>query len=135
MESFIILHRKLTQWEWFDDSKMVHLFLYFLLQANWEEKNWRGINIKRGQFVTGSNRIKKDTSMSLRSIRTCIEKLKSTGEVTVQTTNRFSLVTIAKYDDYQTNNIKATSKPSQTRQTNDKQTTTTNNNNLSLIHI
>jgi len=34
-------------------------------------------------------------------IRTCFDKLKLTGEVTVQVTNKFRIVTICKYDTYQ----------------------------------
>lgn len=32
--SWIKLPRSFTSWRWYHDSKMVHVFLYFLLQAN-----------------------------------------------------------------------------------------------------
>lgn len=38
------------------------------------------------------------------------EKLKSTGEITIKSTNKFSIVTIVKYEDYQSNGKKSTSK-------------------------
>lgn len=55
----------------------------------------------RGQLITGRKRISKDTGISERSIRTCIKRLKSTSEVSVKTTNKYSIITLCNYDDYQ----------------------------------
>jgi len=103
VDGWIKLHRKFSQWEWFDKSEMVHLFIYFLLLANHEDKKWNGIIIKRGQLVTGRNKIKKQTGISERTIRTCLNRLKSTNEITIKTTNRYSIITICNYDNYQIN--------------------------------
>ena len=43
-DGWIKLYRKIQDWEWFDDSHMVHLFIYFLINANTKERNWRGIS-------------------------------------------------------------------------------------------
>lgn len=132
---WITLHRKLLEWEWFDKSEMVHLFLFLLLSANHTDKEWRGIVIKRGQLVTSLDSIKSKTGLSLQTIRTCIKRLKSTSEITSKSTNRFTIVTILKYDSYQENKEPAntqTNKPANKQLTNDQQTTnkqlTTNNN-------
>lgn len=126
MEGWIKLHRKFLEWEWYQDSKTVHLFIYFLLKANYENKKWEGIEIKRGQLVTGLNSIKKDIKISVQSIRTCINKLKSTGELTIKSTNKYSIVTICNYEQYQdieyeTN--KQSNNQSNKRLTNNQQTT------------
>lgn len=101
---YMWLHRQLLDWEWFENSHMVHLWVYFLLKANYQDKKWRGIDIPRGSFVTSLDTISKDTKLSIQSIRTCIEKLKSTGEITVESTHRYSIVTICKYDNYNDKN-------------------------------
>lgn len=41
------------------------------------------------------------TGISEQSIRTALTKLKSTSEITIQPTNKFSIITICKYEDYQ----------------------------------
>ena len=94
------LHRQLLDWEWFDNSHMVHIWVYFLLKANYQDSKWHGIDIPRGSFITSLDTISKDTKLTIREVRTCIGKLKKTGEVTITATNRYSIVTICNYDTY-----------------------------------
>lgn len=101
MEGWIKLHRKTLTWEWFRDSQTVHLFIYLLLSANHEDRKWKGITVKRGQLITGRNALSEATGISVRSIRTCLNKLKSTNELTIKTTNKFSIITICNYEEYQ----------------------------------
>ena len=136
-KGFMFLHRQLLDWEWFDNSNMVHVWIYLLLKANYQDENWHGVLIPRGSFVTSIGGISKDTSLSTRTIRTCLDKLKSTGEVTIKTTNKYSIVTICKYDSYNITpseiykqpTSKAAGKQTNKRQTSDKQLTISNNNN------
>jgi len=101
MEGWIKLYRVLKEWEWYKDSHMVHLFIHLLLSANRQDGKWRGIEVKRGQLITGRIELSNETGISQRSIRTCIERLKSTNELTIKTTNKYSIITICKYEDYQ----------------------------------
>ena len=101
-ESWIKLHRKFLDWEWYGKSEMVHLFLHLLLKANSEDRRWRGMIIKRGQLVTGRNRLIEETGISERTVRTCLQRLQETGEIEVEPSNRFSLITITNYESYQT---------------------------------
>jgi len=127
MEGFIVLHRKILDWEWFNDSNMVHVFLFLLVSANHKDKKWRGLNIKRGQLVTGRLKIKAKTGISEQSIRTALSNLQNTGEITIKVTNKFSLVTIVKYDDYQNKVKKQPANQPTTNQQTNQQLTTTNN--------
>lgn len=119
-DGWIKIHRQLLSWEWFDKPEMVQLFLYLLLKANPTDKVWHGITIKRGQFLTSAASIKRDLGMSERTIRTCLTRLKTTHEVTIETTNRYTIVTICNYDRYQ---IFAESNDKQIDEQKDNQTT------------
>lgn len=101
MASFITVDRKILKWEWYQDVKVFHLFLYFLLRANWEDGRWKGIEVKRGQLITGRLKLSKDTGLTENEIRTCQTKLKTTGEITIKSTSKYSIITICKYDTYQ----------------------------------
>jgi biotin operon repressor len=107
---WVRIHRKILKWEWYQKSEMVHLFLHFLLLANHEDDKWQGQIIKRGQFVTGLDQLKKDTGISRQTIRTCINRLKSTGELTSKSTNKYRLISLINYDEYQTKEEKLTPK-------------------------
>lgn len=126
---FIKLHRKITEWEWYSDINATRLFIHLLITANFEDKKWKGISIKRGQIVTSLANLSKETSLSVRSIRTALNKLKSTNELTSKTTSKFTILTLVNYGLYQDKEkiatSKTTSKTTNERQTNDKQTTTT----------
>jgi len=103
METWIKLYRKFSEWEWFKISEMVHLFIYLLLNANSKNNKWKGIDIKRGQLITGRSSLSVNTGISEQCVRTCLNRLKSTNEITIISTNKYSIITILKYDDYQTN--------------------------------
>ncbi len=101
MSGWIKIKRTLKDWEWYEDSQMVHLWLHMLLSANHEERNWRGVIIGRGQFVSSRDKIAASTGISPQSVRTCIDRLKSTNELTIQSTSHYTLYTIVNYDLYQ----------------------------------
>ncbi len=126
---WISLHRKIIEWEWFDDHNTFRLFIFLLLTANHKDKKWRGITIKRGQKLTGIFSLSKQTGLSVRQVRTSLDKLKLTGELTSKTTNKYSILTLLNYDEYQTIDKQVDKRVTNERQTNDKQTTTNNNDN------
>lgn len=98
---WIKIHRKLLEWEWADDPNMVALWIHLLLNANFEETRWHGIVIPRGSFLTTQSELCRKTGLSRRSLRTCLDRLKSTNEVTIETTKLYTIITICKYDCYQ----------------------------------
>ena len=98
---FIVLHRKIIKWEWYTDNNVFKLFLHLLLKANHEDKYWRGILVKRGQLITSIKHLSEETGLTIKQVRTALDKLKSTGEVVSKGQSRYTLVTIKKYSDYQ----------------------------------
>jgi hypothetical protein len=127
MSGFITLHRRLLDWEWYSDINTKTLFIHCLLKANWEDKNWKGIDVKRGSFITSYDGLSKETKLTVQQIRTAIFKLTKTQEVNIQTTNKYTLLTVVKYEDYQGLENKPTSKQQTNNTQPNKQTTTTNN--------
>ncbi|WP_444365448.1 hypothetical protein [Prevotellamassilia timonensis] len=121
---WIKLHRKILDWEWFTSPSTLQLFIYLLLRANKEDKKWRGILIKRGQLVTSVATISEETKLSTQQVRTSLNRLKSTNEITSKTTNRFTLVTVCKYESYQLyEETEQQTKQQALQQTNNKQIT------------
>ncbi len=92
---------KLLEWEWYDDTNMVRLFLHLLLKANYEDKRWHGMVIEKGQIVTSSITLSAETHLSRQVVRTCLSKLVSTGEITMESTNKFTIITICNFASYQ----------------------------------
>lgn len=101
MLGWIKIHRKIVDWEWYTDSTVVHLFFHLLIHANREEKCWRGITLLPGQVITGRESLALQTGISEQSIRTALNKLKSTSEITSKPYNKFSIITITNWLEYQ----------------------------------
>ena len=110
MEGWICLYRQILDWEWYSDANTFRLFIHLLLSANHEEKRWQGIVIKRGELVTSYGNLAETLKLSVQAIRTSINKLKSTSEITTKTTNKFSLVSIVNWELYQTDTEKVNNK-------------------------
>ena len=100
-EGWIKLFRKFTEWEWYGDINTKTVFIHLLLIANFEEKRWMGRTIERGQAVIGLFSLSEELGLSIRQVRTALGKLESTGEITKKSTNKFTIVTICKYEKYQ----------------------------------
>ena len=122
MDGWIKLHRKLCEWEWYGDSKTLHLFIHLLLKANYKPSEWRGLSLAPGQLVTGRKQLSAETGISEQSIRTSLERLKSTNEITINPTNRFSIVTVCNYSLYQSDS-EAANQPEGQQPTNNQPAT------------
>ena len=100
--------------------------------------------VKRGSLIAGRKQLAKDLGLTEQMIRTSLMKLKSTNEITIESTNRYSVITVVKYDDYQNDsrfnnqpnkdnsNQQATNK----QPTSNQQATTTNKvNKVNKVNI
>lgn len=136
MEGWVTLHRKFLQWEWFDIPEMVKLFIYLLLMAQHSERKHRGTTLQRGELVTSIPTIMKDCKLSEQQARTCIKRLKSTGEITCKSTNKYTIITICNYDRYQSDNFennRQNNGQTNTPATDKQRTNNGHNNNNNVI--
>lgn len=91
----------MIKWGWYHDANTFRLFIHLLLTANYEPRIFEGRTIERGQRVASYSGLSKETEISVQSIRTSINHLKSTGEITTESTAKFTIITIKNYDSYQ----------------------------------
>lgn len=101
MGGWIKIHRKMVNWEWYQDINTKTLFFHLLLTANHAPKKWQGYMIERGQKITSLKHLADETNLTVQQVRTSLNKLKSTNEITIKPTNKNTIVTILKYSDYQ----------------------------------
>lgn len=123
--SWIKIHNKLLDWEWASCPETMALWIHILLRANYEDKRWQGITIPRGSFVTSVDNLASTTGLSAQQVRTSLKRLISTSEITSKSTNRFTIITVCKYDSYQLNEEsinKQNNKPNNNQATNEQQT-------------
>jgi len=128
-EGWIKLHRKLIEREWFDDANTLKVWLWLLCSANHDVGRWMGYEIPRGSLITSYDKMAKKLRLSPQKIRTVINHLKSTGEITSKSTNKNTIITICKYDTYQCcGNVEQQTKQQAKQLSSNKQLTTNKNN-------
>ena len=111
---YIKVWRKTIDSGWLQNHKLCSFWLWCLLKASHKEYDLivgcQKVHLMPGDFVFGLNKASEELAMSIRSIRTILAFLKTSQNLTIKTTNKFSVISIVNWDIYQ-----------QTETTNDNQ--------------
>ena len=126
-QGWVKVHRQLLNWEWYDDMNTKCLYLHCLLRANHSNAKWRGIDIKRGQFITSLESLSSETGLSVQKIRTSLIKLKSTGNITSKQQAKARVITVLNYDSYQDDNKQTNKQLTGKQQGSNREVTTDKN--------
>lgn len=105
MKSWVPLARDIRYFEYFTDRNVLQVLIYILTSVNYQDKYWKGVKIKRGQFATSVGRIAADCELSSRQVRLVLEKLEARKTIQVETTNKYTMITLCNYEDYQENSV------------------------------
>lgn len=105
---WIKLHRKTLNWEWYEDANVFRVFMHLLLTASHLKRRYRGRDLPAGSVITGRNALADECGLSVQKVRTALDKLQSTGEITITATAHYSIISVLKWDDYQSNNQQLT---------------------------
>lgn len=123
MDGFITLDKNIIDWRWFKNANVFRVFVYLILKANYKPCDFENMTIKRGQAVTSYPKLSEALGITEAQARTAISKLKETGEITVNATSKFSVITIINYDKYQHADRRNNSQMTGKEQSNDRQIT------------
>lgn len=99
--TFIKLDRSITRWRWFQDRNTLQLWLYILINANVTDRDFMKITIHRGQMATSHQSLSDATGLTVNQVRTALEHLSSTGEITIRRRPKFLVISVVNYDLYQ----------------------------------
>lgn len=114
LNGFIKIHRQIMEWGWYGDPNTKAVFLHLLLTANFKPGEYKGVPLKPGDAVFGRKSLAKQLGISEQNVRTAINRLKSTNEITIKSTGKFSVATIANWALYQPDDSKPTNEPTNT---------------------
>jgi hypothetical protein len=102
---FIKLYRKSIDAGWIKNHKLWALWTWCLLKASHKDYDivvgLQTVHLTPGQFIFGLKKASQEIGLTLRETRTRIEYLKKAGNLTIKTTNRFSIVSIVNWQTYQ----------------------------------
>lgn len=100
---FITIDRGIQDWQFYGSMSIRGFWLYLIMKANWKDR-WigKGIKVKRGSFVSTFARMAEENEASEKTIRKYLKLLEDAGQITVETSNKYTHVTVVNYDEYQT---------------------------------
>ena len=87
------------------NANLLQLFIYCLLKANHKENefifNGEMLKVIKGSFVTGRFEIAKSLKMNPASVYKNLKKLESLGYISLNSNNKFTILSVCKYNTYQ----------------------------------
>lgn len=133
----IKLYRQMEDWGWYKDNNTKALFIHLLFKANWKEGCFMGYEIPRGSLATSLENLSLETGLTIQEIRTSLKKLELTGEISKKSTNKFTIINVANYSNFQDDEVKSNKRTTNKQQTSNKQLTTIeeSNKNNNIISI
>lgn len=141
MQGFVALHRKIRKSAVFNDLELYRLWSICLTEASHKEHQIlvgrQHVTLQRGQFLTGrfdlhrmyNEGLKAKNFVSEKTVWRWLETLQKLENVTINSTNKFSIVTVVNWNLYQFDDQKNDQQMTNKRPTNDQQMTTNNNGN------
>lgn len=129
---YVRLWRKSLDAGWLRNHKMWTVWTWCLLKASHQEYKQivgcQEITLQPGQFIFGRKKAAKELGLSEQEIRTIIVFLINSGNLTIKSTNKFSIITIVNWHIYQ--GIINDDQPSDQPTTNHQLTTNKNIKNI-----
>lgn len=98
---YIRLYRSLIDWKFYGDPIAMALWVHILLEANWQEKWWRGIQIDRGSFITSEVKLAEELQISRNTVRKWLKRFESDGQISIESTNKFTRINVINYSNFQ----------------------------------
>jgi len=102
---FVKLWRKSLQSEVWRDSTLWRLWTWCLMKATYRECEQvvgrKLVRLLPGQFIFGRRRASYETGLSESATRSAIKTLTKLGNITIKTTNKYSIITIVNWESYQ----------------------------------
>ena len=117
----------MLDWEWYDDANTFRVFIHLLLSANHKPKNHRGISIPTGTIMTGREKLASQIGIPVQVLRTSLNRLKSTSEITINSSSKGTIIKIVKWNEYQHTNQLANQQLTSDQPATNQQLTTNKN--------
>lgn len=128
---WIKLHRKLLENPLIKKPRLLQVMAYCLLKANHKETKmlWNGqeIILKPGQFITGRTQANNDLGLKSIMFDRKLKILQNIGFLNREANNRFSIITINNWEEYQGRQEEVNSQMNNKRTTDEQQMNTNKN--------
>ena len=117
-KGWLKLYRALGDWEWYSDPHAKAIFIHFIIFAQFKTSNFKGQTIERGEIIFGRKKLAETLGLSEQQTRTALNRLKSTSDITIKSTSKFSIAKVTHFELYQGSEAEPTSTSTSTSTSN-----------------
>lgn len=127
---YVKVYRSLTEKGYYKDSSYVHLWVHLLMKATYQDKEYLFNNkieyLKPGQCITGRFSLSRETGIQASKIERILKCFESEHQIEQQTTNKFRIITILNWSEYQQNEQQSEQQVNNQRTTSEQPVNTNN---------
>lgn len=98
---WVKLHRKILEWEFYNDMPVRSVFIHLLLTAEFDTVECHGITVQRGQMITTLAELMDCLGITKKQVRRALSDLQAHNQITIVKTHRHMILTVVNYDSYQ----------------------------------
>lgn len=121
---YLKLYYSLLDWEWISDPNTLVVFIHLLLNANRKAKKFGKGVIRRGDVLASLSFLAEKTGLSVQNVRTALEHLQSTHDITQRMIGKNAVYSIVSYDKWQSANTNTNNEPTTNQHNGNKKITT-----------
>lgn len=82
MDGYVKIFRQIKDWAHFQEPSVLLVWIWLLVSVNFKDGYFHGKLVKKGEIITSFRKISEETGLSVNTIRSCLDKLKMSGEIT-----------------------------------------------------
>jgi hypothetical protein len=117
--TYLALHRQIIESDVFTDANLLRLWIWILCRASFKRryvalktgKGERTVELRPGELIVGRSKSADDLGWSPSTFRDRLSRLASMGMISIKPDNQWSVVSVAKWNEFQSvNTTKTTAK-------------------------
>lgn len=102
---FVLLWRKIEDSGWIKNHKLCSFWIWCLIKASYKQRKIvvgsQEIDLEPGQFIMGRKAAAEATGLTEQEVRSATATLVGSRNLTIKSTNKFSIVSITNWETYQ----------------------------------
>ena len=101
MSGWIRLHRRMREWQHYQENSVKAVFIDLLLSVSFEESWYKGVKIDPGCTPMSITTLEQHTGLSRKSVIHALKVLEESGEITRTITRNGCITRITNFTEYQ----------------------------------
>lgn len=93
-EGFVKLPRIITERSWFNEPNTLKLYVFLRVNAAFKNIERKDYTVHKGEFVTSISKLSERLGLTVRQIRTALDHLRKTSDITITATSKFSVIAL-----------------------------------------